>query len=70
MDSQKLEHPGGWYLAISGDRTAELRLIDLLNGWASEIEDNLREIIKVTASGDMQEVERLLAWLPQLNSSA
>ena len=47
MDSQKLGHPGGWYLAISGDHTADLRLVDLLNGWADEIEENLHEIHKV-----------------------
>ena len=46
MDSQKLGHPGGWYLAIGGDHTADLRLVDLLNGWADEIEENLREIHK------------------------
>ena len=65
MDSEKLGHPGGWYLAISGDRTADLRLVDLLNEWADEIEDNLREILKVMAPGDMQEAERLRAWLSQ-----
>ena len=47
MDSQKLGHPGGWYLAIGGDHTADLRLVDLLNGWFDEIEENLREIHKV-----------------------
>ena len=47
MDSQKLGHPGGWYLAISGDHTADSLLVDLLNGWAGEIEENLREIHKV-----------------------
>ena len=47
MDSQKLGHPGGWYLAIGGDHTADLRLADLLNGWADEIEENLREIHKM-----------------------
>ena len=46
-DSQKLGHPGGWYLAIGGDHTADLRLVDLLNGWADEIEENLHEIHKV-----------------------
>ena len=72
MDSQKLGHPGGWYLAISGDQTADLRLVYLLNGWADEIEDNLREIHKVLvlASGEMQEAEQLIAWLSKFNSSA
>ena len=72
MDSQKLEHPGGWYLAISGDRTAELRLIDLLNGWADEIEDNLREIHKVLVmvSDEAQEPRQLLARLTEIKSSA
>ena len=73
MDSEQLGHPGGWYLmpqGLSGDRTADLRLVDLLNGWANEIEDNLREILKVMASGEMQEAEQLIAWLSQLNSSA
>ena len=47
MDSQKLGHPGGWYLAIGGYHTVDLRLVDFLNGWADEIEENLREIHKM-----------------------
>ena len=72
MDSQKLEHPAGWYLAISGDQTDDLHLVDLLNRWADEIEENLREIHKVLvmASGEMQEAEQLLTRLSKFNSSA
>ena len=72
MESQKVGHPGGWHLAISGDRTADLRLVDLLNGWADEIEENLREIHKVLvmASDEMQEAEQTtLDWLSKLKSS-
>ena len=72
MDSQKLGHPGGWYLAIGGDRTADLRLVDLLKGWANEIEENFREIHKmlVMASDETQEAEQLLARLSKFNSLA
>ena len=62
------EHPGGWYLiteGLSGDRAADLRLMDLLNGWADEIEDNL----KVMAPGEMPEVEQLITWLSKLKSA-
>ena len=71
--SRNSKHLTGWYLApngLSGDHTADLRLVDLLNGWADEIEENLREILKEMASGEMQEAEKLLAWLSKLNSSA
>lgn len=72
MDSQKLEHPCGWYLAISDDRTADLHLVSLLNGWADEIEENLREIHKVLvmSSVDMQEAEQLIARLSKFNPLA
>ena len=72
MDSQKLGHPGGWYLGISGDPTADLHLVDLLNRWADEIEDNLQEIHKVLvlALDKTQETEQLLARLSKYNSSA
>ena len=69
MDSPKLEHPGGWYLAISGDQTADLHLVDLLNGWADVIEENLREVLKVMAPGEMQEAEQRIAWLSKLKSA-
>ena len=49
QDSEGLGHPGGWYLmpkGLSGDRAADLRLSDLLNDWAEEIESNLQEIHK------------------------
>ena len=71
MDSHKLGHPSGWYLAISDDHTADLRLVDLLNGWADEIEENLREIHKVLvmASDEAQEAEQLIAWISKLKSS-
>ena len=70
--SRKSQHLNGWHLVIGGDHTADLRLVDLLNGWADDIEENLREIHKalVMASGEMQEAEQLLAWLSQFNSSA
>ncbi len=64
LDSQKLGHPGGKYLAMSGDHTADLHLAKLLNCWADKIEENLREILKVMALGEMQEAEKLLAWEP------
>ena len=69
--SRKSQHLNGWYLAIGGDHTADLRLVDLLNGWADEIEENLREIhrVLVMASSDMQEAEQLTAWLSKLKSS-
>ena len=69
MYSEKLGHPGGWYLETSGDRTAALHLVDLLNRWADEIEDNLREVLKVMAPGEMQEVEQRIAWQSKLNST-
>ena len=73
--SRKSPHLNGWHLApmgLSGDHTADLHLVDLLNGWADAIEDNLLEIHKVLvmASGEMQDAEKLLAWLSKLNSSA
>ena len=72
MDSVKSGHPGGWYLAISGDRTDDLHLVDLLNGWADAIEDNLREIHKVLvmASDEAQEARQLLARLTEIKSLA
>ena len=73
--SRNSKHLTGWYLApkrLSGDHTADLRLVDLLNGWAEEIEGNLREIHKVLvmASDEMQKAEQLIAWLSKFNSSA
>ena len=73
--SQKSQHLNGWHLApmgLSGDHTVHLRLVDLLNGWADEIEDNLREIhqVLVLALDETQETEQLLARLSKLNPSA
>lgn len=72
MESQKAGHPGGWYLAISGDHTADLHLAKLLNCWADKIEKNLRGIHKVLVmtSDETQETEQLLAWFPKFNPSA
>ena len=71
-DSEKFGHPSGWYLAISGDHTADLRLVDLLNGWAGYIEENLQEIhqVLVMSSVGMQETEQLIARLSKFNPSA
>lgn len=60
--SRTSKHLTGWYLApkgLSGKHTADLRLVDLLNGWADEIEENLREIHKVLvmASDEVQKAE-------------
>ena len=71
--SRKSQHLNGWHIApmgLGGDHIADLRLVDLLNGWADEIEENLRKIHKVLvmASGEMQEVEQRIAWLSKLNS--
>ena len=71
---RKSPHLNGWYLmpqGLSADHTADLRLVDLLNGWADAIEENLREIHKVLVMGsdDMQEAEQLLARLLNIRSS-
>ena len=73
--SQNSKHLTGWYLApmgLSCGHTADLRLVDLLNGWADEIEENLREIHKVLVmdSGETQEAKQLTAWLSKIKSSA
>ena len=73
--SRNPKHLTGWYLApmgLCGDHTTDLPLVDLLNGWAEEIEENLREIHKVlvTSSDDMQEAEQLLARLSKFKSSS
>ena len=46
-DSKELGHRVGWYLmpkGLSGNRTADLHLAELLRCWADNIEINLREI--------------------------
>ena len=73
--SRKSPHLNGWYLApkgLSGDHTADLRLVDLLNRWANEIEENIREIHKVLVmdSGEALEARQLLARLTEIESSA
>ena len=72
--SRKSQHLNGWHIApmgLGGDHIADLRLVDLLNGWADEIDENLREIHKVLvmAPGEMQEVEQRIAWQSKLNST-
>ena len=72
--SKKSPHMNGWHLApkgLSGDHTADLRLVDLLNGWANEIEENLREIHKalVLVLDETQETEQILVRLSKFNSS-
>ena len=49
-----------------------MRLVDLLNGWADEIEENLREIhnVLVMDSGEMEKAKKCLARLEQIYSSA
>lgn len=69
MDSEESGHPGGWYLAISADQTADLHLSNLLNRWADAIEENLREMLRTVAPGEMQEAEKLLDWQSKLDSS-
>lgn len=66
---------GGWYLAplgLSGDHTADLRLVDLLNGWANEIEENLRQIHKVLVmdSDEAQGARQLLTRLTEIKALA
>ena len=70
--SRKSQHLTGRHLAMSGDHTADLRLVNLLNGWADEIEENLREIhnVLVLALDETQETEQLLAWLTKFHFSA
>lgn len=72
MESKKSKHPGGWYIAISDDHTADLRLVDLLNRWADEIEDNLREIHKalVLDLDEAHDTEQILAQISKFDSSA
>ena len=44
----KLAHPGGWCLAPQGidePGTNDLRLPDLLQSWADEIEENIRAMV-------------------------
>ena len=70
--SEKSGHPGGWYLmpeGLSGDRADDVRLMDLLNGWADEIENNFREVLKVMAPEEMQQVDQRIAWQSKLKSA-
>ena len=57
--SRKSECLNGWYLApegLNGDQSFDLRLVDLLDGWAEEIEHSLRAIHNmVIASNGTQE---------------
>ena len=73
--SRNSKHLTGWYLApkgLSSDQTADLRLVNLLSGWANVIEENLREIhgVLVMDSGEMEEAKTFLARLEQIRSSA
>lgn len=46
-------HLEGWYLApkgLSGNRSDDLPLVDLLTSWADEIECNLQEIHKIVVA--------------------